>query len=124
MLLRSKLAEHLVDKQDRGRFSPFCGNHLERVETIGGPPPSEELLSSELFSLARVAVMPSVSVDPRSARQATRRENDLQMIVFFPTNDPPKKRPAQNLAFFGFSCYTRSTAVGMADCPLAGLKQL
>lgn len=44
VLLRSKLAEHLVDKQDSVRFYPLCANCVERVETVGGPPPAEELL--------------------------------------------------------------------------------
>jgi CRISPR-associated protein Cas2 len=44
VLLRSKLAEHLVDKQDSVRFYPLCANCVERVETVGGPLPAEELL--------------------------------------------------------------------------------
>jgi CRISPR-associated protein Cas2 len=44
VLLRSKLAEHLMDKQDSVRFYPLCANCVERVETVGGPPPAEELL--------------------------------------------------------------------------------
>ncbi len=44
VLLRSKLAEHLVPREDSVRFYPLCANCLERVETVGGPPPVEELL--------------------------------------------------------------------------------
>ncbi len=44
VLLRSKLAEHLVEKQDSVRFYQLCANCVERVETVGGPPPVEELL--------------------------------------------------------------------------------
>ena|SRR5436309_671165 len=44
VLLRSKLAEHLVDKQDSVRFYPLCANCVERVETVGGPPPIEDLV--------------------------------------------------------------------------------
>ena len=44
VLLRSKLAEHLVPKEDSVRFYPLCANCVGRVETIGGPPPVEELL--------------------------------------------------------------------------------
>ena len=44
VLLRSKLAEHLVDKQDSVRFYPLCASCVEKVETVGGPPPSEELM--------------------------------------------------------------------------------
>ncbi len=44
VLLRSKLAEHLIAQQDSVRFYPMCANCLERVETVGGPPPSEALL--------------------------------------------------------------------------------
>ena len=44
VLLRSKLAEYLREKQDSVRFYPLCANCVERVETVGGPPPEEELL--------------------------------------------------------------------------------
>ena len=44
VLLRSKLAEHLVEQQDSVRFYPLCANCVKRVETVGGPPPVEELL--------------------------------------------------------------------------------
>ncbi len=44
VLLRSKLAEHLVPREDSVRFYPLCANCVERVETVGGPPPEEELL--------------------------------------------------------------------------------
>jgi CRISPR-associated protein Cas2 len=44
VLLRSKLAEHLVPREDSVRFYPLCANCVERVETVGGPPPVEELL--------------------------------------------------------------------------------
>ena len=41
ILLRSKLEEHLVAKEDSVRFYPLCANCVSRVETVGGPPPSE-----------------------------------------------------------------------------------
>src|SRR5947209_17952481 len=41
VLLRSKLAEHLVVKDDSVRFYPLCSNCVSKVETVGGPPPSE-----------------------------------------------------------------------------------
>lgn len=44
VLLRSKLAEHLVEREDSVRFYPLCANCVERVETVGGAPPVEELL--------------------------------------------------------------------------------
>src|SRR5256712_1626904 len=44
VLLRSKLAEHLVKQQDSVRFYQLCANCVERVETVGGPPPVEKLL--------------------------------------------------------------------------------
>ena len=44
VLLRSKLEEHLVEQEDSVRFYPLCANCVERVETVGGPPPVEELL--------------------------------------------------------------------------------
>ena len=41
ILLRSKLAEHLVAKEDSVRFYPLCASCVSRVETVGGPAPSE-----------------------------------------------------------------------------------
>jgi CRISPR-associated protein Cas2 len=42
--LRTKLSEHLIDKEDSVRFYPLCASCIERVETVGGPPPTEDLL--------------------------------------------------------------------------------
>jgi CRISPR-associated protein Cas2 len=42
VLLRSKLAEHLIDEKDSVRFYPICSQCLTRVETVGGPQPHEE----------------------------------------------------------------------------------
>lgn len=44
VLLRSKLAKHLSEKQDSLRFYPLCVSCQSKVETVGSPPPSEELL--------------------------------------------------------------------------------
>ena len=44
VLLRSKLAEHLEARQDSVRFYPLCAECLGKVETVGGPPPAEEVL--------------------------------------------------------------------------------
>jgi CRISPR-associated protein Cas2 len=44
ILLRSKLAEHLVAKEDSVRFYPLCANCVSKVETVGGPPPADEVL--------------------------------------------------------------------------------
>ncbi|MGH2496662.1 MAG: CRISPR-associated endonuclease Cas2 [Ktedonobacteraceae bacterium] len=44
VLLRSKLADHLVEQQDSVRFYPMCANCVKRVETVGGPPPQDEFL--------------------------------------------------------------------------------
>ena len=44
VLLQAKLAEHLVVREDSVRFYPLCANCVEKVETIGGPPPAEELV--------------------------------------------------------------------------------
>jgi CRISPR-associated protein Cas2 len=44
VLLKSKLAKHLVDAQDSVRFYPLCANCLEKVETVGGPLPNEDVL--------------------------------------------------------------------------------
>ena len=44
VLLQSKLAEHLVAREDSVRFYPLCANCVEKVETIGGPPPADDLV--------------------------------------------------------------------------------
>jgi CRISPR-associated protein Cas2 len=44
VLLQAKLAEHLEAREDSVRFYPLCANCVERVETIGGPPPEEDLV--------------------------------------------------------------------------------
>jgi CRISPR-associated protein Cas2 len=44
MLLQTKLARHLVEAQDSVRFYPLCANCVERVTTVGGPPPAEEVV--------------------------------------------------------------------------------
>ncbi len=41
ILLQSKLSEHLIATQDSVRFYPLCANCVEKVETIGGPPPQD-----------------------------------------------------------------------------------
>ncbi len=44
VLLKSKLARHLNDVQDSIRFYPLCANCLDKVETVGGQPPTEDVL--------------------------------------------------------------------------------
>ena len=44
ILLRSKLAEHMVAKEDSVRFYALCANCVSRVETVGGPPPADQVL--------------------------------------------------------------------------------
>lgn len=44
VLLQSKLEEHLESKEDSVRFYPLCSNCLDKVETVGGPLPLEDLL--------------------------------------------------------------------------------
>ncbi|HYU74328.1 MAG TPA: CRISPR-associated endonuclease Cas2 [Ktedonobacteraceae bacterium] len=44
VLLKSKLAKHIDDTQDSVRFYPLCATCLEKVETVGGEPPTEDLL--------------------------------------------------------------------------------
>ena len=44
VLLRSRLTEYLVPSEDSVRFYPLCASCVEKVETIGGPPPKEDLL--------------------------------------------------------------------------------
>ena len=44
ILLQTKLMKHLVAREDSVRFYPLCANCLSRVETVGGPLPSEDNL--------------------------------------------------------------------------------
>ena len=44
VLLKSKLARHIDESQDSVRFYPLCAACLEKVETVGGQPPTEDLL--------------------------------------------------------------------------------
>ncbi len=44
LLLQSKLSEYLIDTEDSVRFYPLCATCVEKVETIGDPPPRDEIL--------------------------------------------------------------------------------
>ena len=44
LLLQVQLADHLVAREDSVRFYPLCANCVEKVETIGGPPPAETVV--------------------------------------------------------------------------------
>ena len=44
VLLKSKLANHVEDTQDSVRFYPMCAACLDKVETVGGEPPTEDVL--------------------------------------------------------------------------------
>ena len=44
LLLQSKLGEYLINAKDSVRFYPLCANCVEKVQTIGGPPPQEDVL--------------------------------------------------------------------------------
>lgn len=44
ILLQSKLSEYLINTQDSVRFYPLCANCVGKVETIGDPPPKDEVL--------------------------------------------------------------------------------
>lgn len=44
ILLKSKLAKHIEDGGDSVRFYPLCAACLGKVETVGGPPPTEDTL--------------------------------------------------------------------------------
>jgi CRISPR-associated protein Cas2 len=44
VLLGSKLEKYLVARQDSVRFYPLCANCVSRVETVGGPLPSDDTL--------------------------------------------------------------------------------
>ncbi len=44
VLLKSKLAKHVKDTEDSVRFYPLCATCLEKVETVGGQAPTEDVL--------------------------------------------------------------------------------
>lgn len=44
VLLKSKLAKHINDSQDSIRFYPLCATCLDKVETVGGRPPTEDIV--------------------------------------------------------------------------------
>src|SRR2546421_2821879 len=56
-----------------------------------------------------------------SSRSGLTRKYPKNASLFW-AKKPPKKRPAKTLVFFGFPCYTRSAAVGMACGARLGLK--
>lgn len=42
--LQSRLADHLEAREDSVRFYPLCAACVSKVETIGDPPPADEIL--------------------------------------------------------------------------------
>jgi CRISPR-associated protein Cas2 len=42
--LQVKLTQHLVARKDSVRFYPLCATCVSRVETVGGPPPADQVL--------------------------------------------------------------------------------
>ena len=44
LLLGSRLEEHLIDAQDSVRFYPLCASCVSKVQTVGGSPPSDDVL--------------------------------------------------------------------------------
>jgi len=41
-ILQAKLDAYLIDTRDSVRFYPLCAVCVEKVETVGGPPPAEQ----------------------------------------------------------------------------------
>ena len=44
ILLQAKVGEYLNNTSDSVRFYLLCANCVEKVHTIGGPPPQDEIL--------------------------------------------------------------------------------
>ncbi|MEO6889201.1 MAG: CRISPR-associated endonuclease Cas2 [Ktedonobacteraceae bacterium] len=44
VLLHAKLEQHLVAAEDSVRFYVLCASCVSKVETIGGPPPAEDVV--------------------------------------------------------------------------------
>lgn len=42
--LQSRLADHLEAREDSVRFYPLCAACVSKVETIGDPPPADDVL--------------------------------------------------------------------------------
>ncbi len=42
IMLHAKLAKHLDEAQDSVRFYPLCASCIDKVETVGGEPPTED----------------------------------------------------------------------------------
>jgi len=61
-------------------------------ETIGGPPPKEELVYAVWMSLSRISVMAGSSRDPRMALQAASHVKQDQMYPHWKAKISPQKR--------------------------------
>ena len=44
LLLQAKLEDYLVAKEDSVRFYRLCAECVSKVETVGGPPPADDIL--------------------------------------------------------------------------------
>ncbi len=44
LILQTKLNKHIIASKDSVRFYALCANCVERVQTIGGAPPQENLM--------------------------------------------------------------------------------
>ena len=44
VILRAKLAKHIIERDDSVRFYPLCATDVTKVETVGGTPPAESIL--------------------------------------------------------------------------------
>jgi CRISPR-associated protein Cas2 len=44
IVLQAKLTDHLVVREDSVRFYPLCASCVSKVETVGGPPPADQVL--------------------------------------------------------------------------------
>ena len=72
ILLKSKLAKHLENQQDSIRFYPLCASCVEKVETVGGPLPNEDILFiiCRASGLREVVALSFLSIASRKCTQA------------------------------------------------------
>src|SRR5260221_10739469 len=71
VLLKSKLAKHLVDAQDSVRFYPLCANCLEKVETVEARCPTKTYFSLSSVKFLREVVAPELlSIASRKRKKA------------------------------------------------------
>jgi CRISPR-associated protein Cas2 len=92
-LLRSKLAEHLIETEDSVRFYPLCAQCLTRVETVGGPQPHEEFVFIvEADPFPRCSSNGGFELRLSGRSTGGRKARTIEKALLYrPKNRPPKR---------------------------------